>query len=151
MLALVSLDAPTSEPTEEQDFLPLPSLFNTTDVTDCCCNTWELVYQTDASQNVIYGSLTDLINAIESGADVKVNTWIPDTIWVNNGHVYAQQTKQLGTNLNQGNNQYIIYPGYWYFTVVKTDGTYDAQRYYINGDYLSETQSTTAVKWFVKY
>ena len=154
MLALMSLDIspPSNEPTEE----PTELIFNTTDITDCCCNKWELIYEIDGSQNIIYGSVTDLINAVESGADIKIITYsgvtyTPDWTVIRDGHIYAQQTKAISLDLNQGNGQYIQYPAYWYFTVFKTDGTHDAQRYYIDGEYLSESQNTFGAKWFIKY
>eukprot|EP01083_Nonionella_stella_P155039 500303_1 len=128
---------------------------------------WTLVYENDNTGGATYGQLTDLVDAVEDGADVKVsvdydstssqNFWIPDYVWITGDHVYAQNTDQISiSQLSTGDNdlgfQFFQNNAYHYHEMVNTFGQHHAARYRITGGaFISESKRRVGTKWFVKF
>ena len=170
----------TEAPTDQASDPPSPAPSESVNGTNCAtapasqvnciniCNfsyegddlSWNLIYAVGSSGNVTFGDLNDLIDSIDVGYDVKIlsqsdgsssrTSYIPDRLSIYNGNVYAQQTKTVSLSFSQGGGQYISSDAYYWFTVVGSDGTIDIQRYYIDGTYKSETQSTINLQFYVR-
>lgn len=136
---------------------------------------WQLAYHHDAQGKRIAGSLADLIDAVEHGAEVRYYIdYAPapgcykeaQAIWIKGGHVYVQNTVSVSAAFS---DQYawgsassvdpsyekdglrFLDDAYHYYEIASTTGDADETRWNIGEHKLRKrNQCKYAMKWFVR-
>ena len=138
--------------------LPLNSSF-AVDVNASRTTGWVLLYETDSLGNLVQGDLSELADAINAGADVKVvlnyggsrigvqkcETAYTEGVWA---------VCQIGVISSGGpwiGEFHIPDNPYYLFQIVNSDGTFIQDRWYVSTQTrFVKTTNTYPAKWYVK-
>jgi hypothetical protein len=136
---------------------------------------WEFVYANDAAGAALEGSRTELVGAIEAGAEVRIFVdYAPlpgcykeaQAIWVKDGHVHIQNTTTVscaftseypwGTasasspSFGEGGLRFLD-DAYNYFEILSTTGDADETRWNVGEHRLrGRNQARYPMRWFVR-
>ena len=121
---------------------------------DCSISRWTLVYEHDTDGSVLYGRRGDLDEAVRAGAALSV--YVPKLKYaVQAEHVHfedGQVCAQFWKHASFGSWMAFQTNVYWWLFIVCTSGYGHASRYYVgSGQFLSRTDYTYRIQWYVKY
>lgn len=123
---------------------------------------WVLTYETDASGNVVYGNVSDLIGAVEAAANVKVvmdwssvvgqpkkGIYTCESVQTNTGYVACVLPDELARDswsFDIFDNSYIV------AALVNSNGHVMQNRWYLDGSYTHyvKTDNLVPMKWYVE-
>lgn len=122
------------------------------------CNNWKLIYYNSNDGETIEGDISDLINAVENGKQVRVVvdqgsiTFATDAeyLWVFHDVVYAQNNGQVSVGPT-GNKLNFINDSYYWMFLVNSKGERDMIRWSV-GEHkmVGRNKESVSVKWFIK-
>lgn len=123
---------------------------------------WHLAYEHDIAGNTVNGSLTNLVDAIQSGADVKLLTLWPDSsvgtainpngLWLNDDLTKVTTVfRTVAKQVNSSGNQEHISDSYELDYVINTGGHVSIIRYHRNGNKINQTSLNWPIRWYVNY
>ena len=117
---------------------------------------WNKVYANDASGNATFGSLTDLIYAVQQGQDVKVSL---NGTYFTCQYVFVVSNSSVACMNNTNISLQSVAPGvsfgfqndaYHAFFVVNTAGQRDVSRWSVGAHVdRGHSKDTIAIQWFV--
>ena len=120
---------------------------------DCSVSRWSLVYEHDTDGSVLYGRREDLDDALRAGAALTL--YIPKSQYsVQAEHVHFEDGEvcaQFWKHASFQNWMSFQTNVYWYLLMVCTSGYGQASRYYISGQFISRSDASYRVQWYVKY
>lgn len=124
---------------------------------------WKLAYAHDESGACTAGDKYSLIDAVRSGADVRIvvhdkynhadNVMEPENLWVKDGQVYAQCT-HLVSSVFDGPNLSFVNDSFHYMSNFCTTGRRDIIKWMVGehkqGPYGGQVSEQIAVDWYVR-
>lgn len=127
---------------------------------------WFTAYENDSLGGNVSGSIAALVEALESGADVKIirvsdsEEYLIGAIleWTEINYdqagnpVVAGEFKTISLSHNSdGTDSPHLTNAYWVHIVVNTTGNVFYARYYMDGTHHSDSSYNWNMKWLVKY
>lgn len=122
------------------------------------CNDWKLIYYNSDDGETIEGNPDDLINAVESGKQIRVVvdqgsvTFAAEAqyLWVFHNIVYAQNNGQVSVG-QFGNELKFLEDSYYWMFLVNSNGERDMIRWSVGEHKMAgRNKERVSVKWFVK-
>ena len=120
-----------------------------------CC--WQHVYTNDENGKRVYGRIENLISALRSGSEVRIEINYgkdflliseANNIWIKDSVVYTLNSSLIGVHF-QGDR--LIFDTYYYWFIVDTNGRMDKIRWNVGEPIMRghDTQNVP-VKWFIR-
>ena len=134
------------------------SSFNEENKDDGNCGEWRLVYYNSDSGEPLKGSLTNLIEAVKSGEQIRIVmdqeslTFATEAqyLWVLEDVVYAQNNGEVSVS-RSGNKLSFQDDSYYWMFLVNSNGERDMIRWSVGEhDMRGQNKDKVSVKWFIK-